>query len=144
MKQISLRKKVLDWLPSLLLVALMLVARSTLADHYHVPSGSMEYTLQPGDHVVVNKAAYGLRIPFTTRVFAFDNDPERGEVVIFDSPEDGTRLIKRVVAVGGDRVAVRDGRIELNGSVITLPTQAGIEQFGDRRALLNLRGGGGP
>ena len=85
----------------------MLIARSTLADHYLVPSGSMEHALIPGDHVVVNKSAYGLRVPFTNQVIALQENPQRGEVVIFDSPENDVRLIKRVVAVGGDRVSVK-------------------------------------
>jgi signal peptidase I len=132
-----------DWFPSVCLVALLLVARSTLADHYHVPSGSMEHALQPGDHVVVNKMAYGLRIPFTKQVVAFDAEPRRGDVVVFDSPTEDKRLIKRVVAVGGDVVAVREGRVMLNGEwlVTSDPT---VEHMGDHEVRLNLARGGGP
>ena len=98
-----------DWLPSLLLIFLMLLARSTLADHYYVPSGSMEHALIPGDHVLVNKAAYGLRVPFTKHVFALDTAPQPGEIVIFDSPDSDVLLIKRVVATGGDYVVLSNG-----------------------------------
>jgi signal peptidase I len=133
-----------DWLPSLLLLILLLAARSTLADHYHVPSGSMEHALVPGDHIVVNKAAYGLRIPFTKDVLAFASGPRRGEVVIFDSPVDGVRLIKRVVAVEGDRVAVRNGRVVLNGETIAAAPGEAVERFGERSARLKLSHGGGP
>jgi signal peptidase I len=133
-----------DWLPSLLLLSLILVARSTLADHYHVPSGSMEHALLPGDHVVVNKAAYGLRIPFTKQVVALERKPERGEIVIFDSPTDGIRLIKRVVAVGGDEVEVRAGRVLINGQVLTQSGVPGTERYGSREVHLNLGRGGGP
>jgi len=133
-----------DWLPSILLVLLLLVARSTMADHYHVPSGSMENSLIPGDHVLVNKAVYGLRIPFTKQVIAPGKDPEAGEVVIFDSPESGVRLIKRVVAVGGDHVVLRDGHLFVNGEALALPSNLGLEQFGERTVALNLGHGGGP
>lgn len=133
-----------DWLPSLLMITLLLVARSTLADHYHVPSGSMENALVPGDHVVVNKAAYGLRIPFTNHVFALADDPERGDVVILDSPTDGVRLIKRVVAVGGDRVTLRHGRLLINGTLLATAEDPFTEWFGDKPVHLNLDAGGGP
>lgn len=140
----SLRRAARDWLPSLLAIALLLVARSTLADHYHVPSGSMQQALWPGDQVVVNKAAYGLRIPFTTRVVAFASAPRRGEVVILDSPDDDVRLIKRVVAVGGDRVDLRGGRLFINGRPMALPGQVAVERFGEREVALDLDAGGGP
>lgn len=139
-----LRKILRDWLPSILLVLMMLVARSTLADHYHVPSGSMENTLLPGDHVLVNKAAYGLRLPFTHRVLVPGDEPVAGDVVIFDSPEDGTRLVKRVVAVGGDHVVLHHGRLVVNGQPLAAPMAPGYEQFDGKLAELNLGSGGGP
>jgi signal peptidase I len=133
-----------DWIPSLVLISFMLIARSTLADHYYVPSGSMEPTLMPGDHVVVNKSAYGLRVPFTNQVIALQENPQRGEVVIFDSPENDVRLIKRVVAVGGDKVSVIKGRVVINGQFLVTPQNPIIEVYGSREARLNLADGGGP
>lgn len=124
-----------------LLVVLMLAFRSSFADHYHVPTGSMEYTLMPGDRVVVDKTAYGVRIPFTTIDLFAAAAPERGDVVVFDSPLDGHRLIKRIVAVGGDRVALSSGRLAVNGQPLG---DAEREAFGSHLALLNLDRGGGP
>lgn len=133
-----------DWIPSLLLITLLLVARSTLADHYHVPSGSMENALIPGDHVLVNKSAYGLRVPFTKTVFALKTEPQRGEVVVLDSPDGDVRLIKRVAAVGGDHVVLRNGRLIINGESLAQADQPYTEWFGDRAVTLNLDAGGGP
>ncbi len=133
-----------DWIPSLVLISFMLIARSTLADHYYVPSGSMEHALMPGDHVVVNKSAYGLRVPFTNQVIALQENPQRGEVVIFDSPEKDVRLIKRVVAISGDRVSVIKGRVVINGQLLVTPQDPMIEVYGSREARLNLSDGGGP
>jgi signal peptidase I len=141
---LRLRRITLEWLPVVLMIGLLLAARSTLADHYHVPSGSMESTLMPGDHVIVNKAAYGLRIPFTKQVVAFADAPERGDVVILDSPDDGVRLIKRVVAVGGDRVDLLNGRLFINGRPLAASGEFDVERFGDREIRLNLDAGGGP
>jgi signal peptidase I len=137
-----------SWLKSelpqiLLIIALVLAARSSLADHYYVPSGSMEYTLMPGDRVLVSKMAYGLRVPFTTIEFGSGAAVERGDVVIFDSPKDGVRLIKRIVGIGGDTVSISDGHLNINGAA--LATVAGdVERFGTRLAVLNLQDGGGP
>jgi signal peptidase I len=68
----------------------------------------------------------------------------RGDIVIFDSPRDGKRLIKRIVAVGGDDVLVRDGHLAINGEWLASPTDTGIEWMGDKRVALNLADGGGP
>ena len=124
------------------MVFLLFAARSTLADHYYVPSGSMEYTLMSGDRVLVDKRAYGLRVPFTGYKLAEGARVTRGEVVIFDSPRDGTRLIKRIIAVPGDRVELRSGRLVINGRPMAGGDSA--EVFGARTAQLNLLAGGGP
>lgn len=124
------------------LVLLVFAGRSSLADHYLVPSGSMEETLQVGDRVVVDKRAHGLRLPFTNIEISNGAGVTRGEVVIFDSPRNGVRLIKRIVAIGGDEVLIRNGHISING--VPLLTQSALEKFGSRQARLNLRDGGGP
>jgi len=132
-----------EWFPVLLMIGLVLVARSTLADHYHVPSGSMEPSLMPGDHVLVSKSAYGYRIPFTHQVLLPGDAPVRGDVVIFDSPEDGVRLIKRVVAVGGDVVAVRGGNVVIDGQPRHQSSHT-MEHYQRGMVRLNLEHGGGP
>ena len=134
------------WISELISLAIVLAAvtaaRSSLADHYYVPSGSMEYSLMPGDRVIVNKMSYGFRVPLTKIDIFGSSTPERGEIAVFDSPEDGTtRLIKRIVAIGGDRVSVRNGQLSINGEPLGDRT---VEHFGEREALLNLRSGGGP
>jgi len=132
-----------EWFPMVVMLLAMFAARSSLADHYFVPSGSMEYTLMPGDRVIVNKMSYGLRLPFTSIEINRGNAVARGDIVIFDSPDDGKRLIKRIVAVGGDNVAVVDGHVFINGDSISGDTGR-IEKFADKVAALNLAQGGGP
>ena len=131
-------RRVIGWLiqalreagPTLVVLGLLLAARSSLADQYVVPSGSMEATLQVGDRIAVDKRAYGWRVPFTDVVVADGEAPRAGEVVIFDSA-DGVRLVKRVAAVGGDVVAVRGGRLWRNGGWVDEP-------------YVELGAGGGP
>jgi signal peptidase I len=100
----------------LLMILIVSSLRSALADWNDVPTGSMKPTIQEGDRVVVNKLAYDLKIPFTTvNLFKWDN-PKRGDIVVLFSPVDGTRLVKRVVALPGDRVELRDNQLFVNGN----------------------------
>ncbi len=131
-------------LPLLMLLSLFLAARDTLANHYVVPTGSMQPTLQPGDRVVVDMRAHGLRLPFTGLKLMGDNVPQRGEVVVFASPADGVRMIKRVVAVAGDRVRLQEGRLTINGQPLQITAMTDVERFGKRQARLDLTHGGGP
>jgi signal peptidase I len=144
MQHSRLRRIVRESAGFILLLLGLLAVRSTLADHYYVPSGSMEPTLMPGDRVVVDKVSYGLRVPFTSLQVVEGDSVLRGEVVIFDSPRDGTRLIKRIVAVGGDEVVVRNGRLIINGEAMSHVDRTNTEMFGERMVSLNMAAGGGP
>jgi len=105
----------LDWRAFLLFIAVMLVFRSAIADWNQVPSGSMYPSIFVGDRIVVDKLAYDLRIPFTLQRIARWNDPQRGDVVTFPSPEDERLLVKRIVAVPGDTVALDHNELIING-----------------------------
>ena len=138
-------KRKINWKSELTSLAIVLAAvtaaRSSLADHYYVPSGSMEYSLMPGDRVIVDKTAYGVRIPLTKIDLFGATTPHRGDIAVFDSPRDGTRLIKRIVAVGGDSVSLVNGQLKINGQPLG---DRQVEHFGGHEALLNLHDGGGP
>ncbi|GHA86139.1 signal peptidase I [Cognatilysobacter bugurensis] len=126
------------------LVGLMFVARSSFANHYVVPTGSMEGTLVPGDRVVVDMSAYGLRVPYTEIVLVERDTPTPGDVVLLPSPADGTRLIKRVVGAAGDHVAIRDGHLILNGKPAALDAAGRVERIGRQQVPVKLVSGGGP
>lgn len=134
------------WVSPVLTLAALLVARASFADHYRVPSGSMEPTVEVGDHVCVNKLAYGLRVPSTQKYVFRGATAKRGEVVVLDSPLDGEVLLKRVVALPGDVVAVRHGQLELNGARV--PVQGAgptfIEALEEHAHEIALDYGGGP
>lgn len=101
--------------PLLILALVIFSVRSSLADWNDVPTGSMKPTIVEGDRVFVNKLAYDLKVPFTTRRLAEWGHPERGEIVVFYSPYDEQRLVKRVIGVPGDTVELRNDVLFLNG-----------------------------
>lgn len=112
----TLSKTVREHKGFFLFIALMLLFRSAIADWNDVPSGSMEPTILVGDRIFVNKLAYDIRVPLTHISLARLADPERGDIVIFDSRAAGKRLVKRVIGVPGDLVEMREGRLVVNGT----------------------------
>lgn len=89
--------------------------RLAIADWNPIPSGSMRPTLLEGDVVLVNKLAYDVKLPLTDLSLAHTGEPQRGDVIVFMSPKDSTRLIKRLVALPGDTVAMRADVLYVNG-----------------------------
>src|SRR4051812_11309047 len=99
----------------LFVVLVVLSFRSSIADWNDVPTGSMKPNILEGDRIFVNKLAYDLKVPFTTWHLLQWGDPQRGEVVVFYAPTDGTRMVKRVAAVPGDTVEMVNNRLMING-----------------------------
>lgn len=105
-----------EWLrPAALFVLVVAPLKSAVADWNWVPTGSMKPSILEGELVLVNKLAYDLKAPFTTFHLSNWGDPERGDVVVFFSPKDRTRLVKRVIGLPGDRVEMRNDLLYLNG-----------------------------
>jgi signal peptidase I len=93
-------------LSTVFMVLILVSFRWSFADQYRVPTGSMLPTIQIGDHLLTNKIAYDFRVPFTEHKLFRTGDPQRGDIIIFISPEDGkTNLVKRVVGIPGDSIS---------------------------------------
>jgi signal peptidase I len=110
----KLKKEIRGWTITILAV---LAFRTFLFEAVYIPSGSMIPTLLIGDYVIVEKWAYGARLPFTPTAQATWSTPERGDIVVLLAPPNNVRdddLIKRVVAVGGDTVEIKDGGLVVN------------------------------
>jgi signal peptidase I len=101
--------------PLLVTVVILTAVRSAIADWNDVPTGSMNPTIVQGDRVFVNKLAYDLKVPYTTWHLAQWSNPKRGDIVVFFSPADGQRLVKRVVGLPGDKIELADERLLING-----------------------------
>ena len=97
-------------------IVIALFIRTFIVQAFKIPSGSMKPTLLIGDHILVNKFIYGVKIPFVRKTIISIGEPKRGDVIVFIYPEDRSKdFIKRVVAVGGDTIEIRDKKIYLNG-----------------------------
>ena len=108
-----------EWrIPLFFIVFVVIPVKSSLADWNWVPTGSMNPTILEGDLIYVDKIAYDLRIPLTMRRLAKWSDPERGDIVICFSPEDGVRLVKRVIGLPGDTIKMRNNTLFLNGEPV--------------------------
>jgi len=89
--------------------------RSFVVQAFKIPSGSMKPTLLIGDHILVNRFIYGIKIPYFRKTVLPVGDPKRGDVVVFIYPEDRSKdFIKRVVGIGGDTIEIRNKKIYLN------------------------------
>lgn len=112
-----------------LFIALMCVFRSAVADWNEVPTGSMLPTIVEGDRILVNKLAYDVSTPFVHHSLYKLADPMRGDIIVFDSAVSEKRLVKRVVGVPGDTVALMDNVLFINGQQIGYADLANIDDF---------------
>ena len=147
-------KRVVEWAgrfwrwvkPLLVAGVVVLGLRSAVADWNDVPTGSMKPSIVEGDRIFVNKCAYDLKVPFTGWRIAEWSEPERFDVVVCFSPENGVRLVKRIVGLPGDTVELRNNVLYVNGRAAEYePVLGGLGTSGDVRrpivAMLESIGG---
>ena len=111
------KSKIQEYVEAILIAILIaFFIRTFIVQAFKIPSGSMKPTLQIGDHILVNKFIYGVKIPLLRTTLIPVTEPERGDIVVFIYPEDRSKdFIKRLIGVAGDTVEVRNKKIFLNG-----------------------------
>lgn len=103
-------------------VALALVIRTWGVQAFKIPSGSMKPTLLVGDHLLVSKSSYGIKMPFTGQVIIPFSGPRRGDIVVFKFPEDPDKdFIKRIMGLPGETISVRNKEVFINGKKVSDP-----------------------
>jgi signal peptidase I len=111
---VKFKSVIKSWSGTIVFIFLLFAFRSVVADWYQVPTGSMKPTIIEGDRIFVNKLAYDVKVPFTLISLAKWDHPQRGDVVVFDSPTEAQRLVKRVVGLPGDTVMIRNNQLFIN------------------------------
>jgi len=116
---VKAKPEIKDWTETIVIaLVLALIIRSFIVQPFKIPTGSMENTLMIGDRILVNRFIYGLRIPLTTNRFFKFKTPQRGDIIVFNYPEDPKRaFIKRLIAKEGDVVEIKDGKIYINSKL---------------------------
>ena len=125
-----------EWIRPLALPLLAVgIIKSSFAGINYVPTGSMKPTILEGDVVFVNRLAYDLKVPFTTWHLAEWGQPARGDIVVCFAPDDGIRLVKRVVGLPGDVLQLRNDCLFINGVAVAYsPLEASRRRRGRARA----------
>jgi signal peptidase I len=121
---------------------IVLVLRSFLVEPFQIPSSSMVPTLEVGDYILVNKFAYGIRLPvLRTKVIDVD-DPQRGDVMVFFPPNDSRYFIKRVIGLPGDQISYKNKELFVNGESASQQLLAALPPGNPQYQLLkeNLAG----
>lgn len=123
------KSQIRDWSEALIVAAVLaLIIRTFVVQAFKIPSGSMEDTLLIGDHLLVSKFIYGLQVPFSDEPVLSMRDPERGDIIVFEFPEDKDKsyfqrrdFIKRVVGLPGDKIEIRSKNVYVNGDRYMTP-----------------------
>jgi signal peptidase I len=111
------KSKVQEYAEAIIIAILIaLFIRTFIIQAFKIPSGSMKPTFQIGDHILVSKFIYGIKVPFIRKTLISISEPKREDIVVFIYPEDRSKdFIKRVIGVSGDTIEIRNKKIYLNG-----------------------------
>jgi signal peptidase I len=129
----SIRRSAVEWMKSIVIaLVIWFLLKSLLIEAFRIPSGSMENTLLIGDVLFVNKALYGAEIPVVHRRLPAIREPQRGDLVIFESVEEpGLTVVKRIIGVPGDTIWMEDDVVHVTDRALDEPYVVRTDSTGD-------------
>lgn len=116
-------------------ILFVLFIRAFFIQTYHVPTGSMEKTIQIGDFLIVNRFVYGMKIPFTDKYFLRFSYPKRFDIVVFTYPFGKSNFVKRLIGLPHDTIEIKNKIVYINGN----PLKENYTQFTDRNEYPHIR-----
>ncbi len=132
MTQTEKRKSKIQEYAEAIIIAILIAMfiRTFIVQAFKIPSGSMKPTLQIGDHILVNKFIYGVKVPFLRNTIIPVGDPKRDDIVVFIYPQDRSKdFIKRVVGVSGDTIEIKNKKIYINGKAYNDQYGVYVDQY---------------
>jgi signal peptidase I len=123
MDTIKKPSKIKEYAEAIVIAILIAVfIRTFIVQAFKIPSGSMKPTLEIGDHILVNKLSYGIKIPYLRKTLIPTGEPNRGDIAVFIYPVDKSKdFIKRVIGVGGDVIEIKNKKVIVNNTIISDP-----------------------
>lgn len=130
----NIKSEIREWAESIVIALILaLIIRAFVVQAFKIPSGSMIPTFEIGDRIFVNKFVYGSRIPFTDIRLPQIKQPQRGDIIVFISPETPKKdFVKRLIAMEGETVEIKNGRILINGKEIDSPVSVRSNYYYNR------------
>jgi signal peptidase I len=129
-----------EWAKSIsIALVVWLFLRTFLIEAFRIPSGSMQNTLLVGDFLFVNKFLYGAEVPFLHTHLPALREPQRGDILVFDSVEEDLKVVKRCIGVAGDTIEMRDGRVYRNGAKIPEPYTVNSEPLRSEDPMMRAK-----
>jgi signal peptidase I len=136
----SIARWLLEWAKSIAIAAIVwLFLRTFVVEAFTIPSGSMKNTLLVGDFLFVNKFLYGAEVPLLHTHLPEVREPERGDILVFDSVEEDIKIVKRLIGIPGDTIAMRHGVVYRNGVALKEPYAVNSDPMGSADLVERMR-----
>jgi signal peptidase I len=137
---VSIARWFLEWFKSIAIALVVwLFLRTFVVEAFTIPTGSMKNTLLVGDFLFVNKFLYGAEVPFIHKRLPMVREPQRGDILVFDSIEEDMKIVKRLIGIPGDTIEMRGGQVYRNGAPLNEPYAVNSDPLAGADVVARMR-----